>query len=162
MLVPFASDAHALPRRLRVVFFPLPPARNRFCSLSWYDRQLVENSRSADKKGDPSKADEVLIGEGEEEEELAESNSGEVVVAGKASTGSGESGGASPPTRLCGSDGGFGVGFGGRARSGEASVMATLKARKGLSIHEASCSSSCYQHIITEAWKPQFSTNRQW
>lgn len=53
----------------------------------------------------------------------------EDAVPGKPSPGSGDSGDFSPTARLDGSDGGFGVGFGGKARPGEASVMATLKAR---------------------------------
>lgn len=111
---------------------------NRFCSLSWYDRQLVENSRSAPKIGLNASKDS---GDGEQSL-LAVSQGGDAVGTGEASAGwkesgagsagaeSGDSGGSSPPAGLCGVDGGgFGVGFGSRARPGEASVMATLKAR---------------------------------
>ena len=62
------------------------------------------------------------------EETLATPQSSETVGDGKASAGSGDSGSFSPGARPYGSDVGFGV----RARpGGEASVMATLKARVG-------------------------------
>lgn len=82
---------------------------DRFCSLSWYDRQLVENSTSGDEGGDP------LAG-GEEEEQ------GEEKLAEAAAVGGWSQ---SQPLRLYSSDG---VGFGVRARPAQASVMATLKA----------------------------------
>lgn len=89
------------------------PDDDRFCSLSWYDRQLVENSRSGDGAGGPSTG-------GEEEEEGGE----ELAAVGTSSL--------SPPVRVYGSDGGVDVGFGVRARPAQASVMATLKARSEL------------------------------
>lgn len=87
----------------------------RFCSLSWYDRQLVENSRTGDdNEGSPK--------DGEEEEEGGQEALGEG-DAGAAGTTS-----LSSSPRPHGSDAGVGVGFGARARPAEASVMATLKA----------------------------------
>ncbi|CAM9679024.1 unnamed protein product [Scytosiphon promiscuus] len=83
----------------------------RFCSLSWYDRQLIENSRGGgdDKEGSPT--DDVAGQSGGREGPV------EAAVEGTSAL--------SPPARLHCSDGGFGV----RPRPVEASVLATLKAR---------------------------------
>lgn len=96
---------------------PTPPfscdytGRNRFCSLSWYDRQLIDNSRGGgdEKEASPTSDEAGEAGEKEGPPEAA--------VDG-AST-------LSPPARLHSSDGGFGV----RARPADASVLATLKVR---------------------------------
>lgn len=109
---------------------PMPPALlgahdNRFCSLSWYDRQLVENARFESKQGGGAKAGDGGGGD------IAGCQSSEAAGADKAEVGAGSvgSGGQYPAMRLYGSDGGFGIGSASRARSGDASVMATLKAR---------------------------------
>ncbi|CAM9302396.1 unnamed protein product [Pylaiella littoralis] len=80
----------------------------RFCSLSWYDRQLIENSKSDG--GDEGPLTSCAEGEDVEEE-----------VAGASALGASS---LSPPLRLYGSGG---VGFGVRARPAQACVMATLK-----------------------------------
>lgn len=90
--------------------------RCRFCSLSWYDRQLVENSRSGANDGGSTKGDD------QEEEEGGETLGEDDAAAADAMS-------LSSSTRPHGSDAGFGVGFGVRARPAEASVMATLKVR---------------------------------
>lgn len=105
---------------------PSPPSafdlahawRDRFCSLSWYDRQLVENSRSGDTLEGPLKRDEEQE-KGEKQEVVEGSDSGDPILSPSARV-HGDSGGG---------DGGFG--FGVRARPADASVMATLKARDG-------------------------------
>ncbi|CAM9427949.1 unnamed protein product, partial [Hapterophycus canaliculatus] len=84
----------------------------RFCSLSWYDRQLIENSRGDGKKAEGPSTSDVAGEEGEKEGPT------EAAVASASTI-------SPPPARLHCSDGGFGV----RARPAEASVLATLKAR---------------------------------
>ncbi|CBJ27220.1 Zinc finger FYVE domain-containing protein [Ectocarpus siliculosus] len=86
----------------------------RFCSLSWYDRQLVENSRSGDTLEGPLKRDEEQE-KGEKQGVVEGSDSGDPIL--------------SPSARLHGDSGGGdgGFGFGVRARPADASVMATLK-----------------------------------
>lgn len=100
-----------------LLFLTIAHPHDRFCSLSWYDRQLVENSRSGYKNGNSTNDDD-----GEEEEEgegaLVEGDAGAVDTTSLSSS-----------PRPHGSDVGVGVGFGSRARPAEASVMATLKAR---------------------------------
>eukprot|EP00752_Nemacystus_decipiens_P001837 g1772.t1 len=86
----------------------------RFCSLSWYDRQLVENSRSDAKDDGSTKGDE------EEEDEGGRTH-------GEGDAGAADATGRSSSPRPHGSDAGVGVGFGVRRRPAEASVMATLK-----------------------------------
>lgn len=84
----------------------------------------MENSRADDRSENSPKEGAGVGGE----ETLATPQSTEAVSDGKASPGSGDSGSFSPGALPYGSD----VGFGLRARpGGEASVMATLKARDG-------------------------------
>lgn len=99
-----------LPSQLKTVLISCWEKRyDRFCSLSWYDRQLIENSKSDG--GDEGSLTSCAEGEDVEEE-----------VAGASALGASS---LSPPLRLYGSGG---VGFGVRARPAQASVMATLKA----------------------------------
>lgn len=90
---------------------------DRFCSLSWYDRQLVENSRSGAKDEGSMRDDEERGGE-EGEGALVEGDAGAADTASLSSS-----------PRPHGSEASVGAGFGIRARPAEASVMATLKAR---------------------------------
>ncbi len=93
----------------------LPLDTDRFCSLSWYDRQLVENSRT------DGGGDEGAPEGGQEEEEGGEGEEGEEGLAGSGAGGVARTSSLSPP-----------LGFGARARPADASVMATLKARGDL------------------------------
>eukprot|EP00903_Cladosiphon_okamuranus_P008039 g7754.t1 len=86
----------------------------RFCSLSWYDRQLVEHSRSCAKDEGSTGDDEEGGSEGE----------GAVVDGDPGAT---DAASLSSSPRPHGSDAGVGVGFGIKTRPAEASVMATLK-----------------------------------
>lgn len=119
---------------------------DRFCSLSWYDRQLVENSRSGAKDGGSAK------GDGEEEEE-----GGEALGAGDAGATDTTSLFSSP--RPHGSDAGFGVGFGVRARPAEASVMATLKARGEMRLMRVDCSTQGCGNAVGGLWGRTFASS---
>lgn len=90
--------------------------------MSWYDRQLVENSRSSDsKQAKPSKVDK------EGSYGPSEGQGGSVAEVDACDGGSGV---MSPSPQLRGGDVDVGIGFGEREMSGEASVMATLKVDK--------------------------------
>lgn len=108
---------------------PYPTPRNRFCSLSWYDRQLVENSRSSDSKQvKPSKVDkEGSYGPSEGQGgSIAEVGEMDACDRGEESGGRGV---MSPSAQLRSEDVEVGIGFVEREISGEASVMATLKVK---------------------------------
>ena len=118
-----------IPRTTPLVWFLFPArffslAQDRFCSLSWYERQLVENSRGRESKRVISSKIEK-----EDRDKLSEGRSGVVDDIGVEGGGSD---GTSPPGWLRNSDADFGTRFSSRERLGEASVMATLKVNKRL------------------------------
>lgn len=115
-------------------FFPANTLNaNRFCSLSWYDRQLIENSRGGgdEKEGPPKSGGAGDSGEkdGPVEDALADASP------------------LSPPARLHCSDGGFGA----RARPVEASVLATLKVRADDQVNPSWFSSGIVHALSEEA-----------